>query len=38
MRGEDGNPVTPEEATAVMRIVEAGVRSSRARAEIPLQA
>jgi predicted dehydrogenase len=36
MRGEGPNPVPAEDATTVMRIIEAGLRSSSARAEVPL--
>jgi predicted dehydrogenase len=36
MRGEGVNPVTSEEATAVMRIIHAGMESSRLRAEVRL--
>ena len=38
MRGDGANPVTPEEATAVMRIIHAGVESSRLHAEVALAA
>ena len=36
LAGKGPNPVPPEEALAVMEVLEAGVESSRLRAEVPL--
>ncbi|MCS6627505.1 oxidoreductase [Roseibacterium beibuensis] len=36
LRGEGSNPVPPDEALAVMEVLEAGIESSRRRAEVAL--
>jgi predicted dehydrogenase len=36
LRGQGANPVTPEQALAVMEVISAGEESARTRAEIRL--